>query len=96
MNQKIFSTLNSVSKICLCLYIETILLILTQGYVYAQSISLPIRMDDIEQVWSFIDIDLNEDKLGNTVLHRHAAAGHIDIIESLIGLRITETLKILK
>ncbi len=95
MHQKIFSTLNFVSKICLCLYIETILLILTQGYVYAQSISLPIRMDDIEEVWSFIDIDLNEiDKLGNTILHRHAATGHIDIIDSLIGLRITETMNI--
>ena len=71
------------------------LLILLQSKGHTQTISLPIQRDDIEQVWSFIDIDLNKvDKYGNTVLHTAASRGQIDIIESLIALQITQTMNI--
>ena len=72
-----------------------LLLILLQGKGYAQSISLPVQRGDIEQVWSFIDLDLDTvDKSGNTILHTTAAKGQIDVIESLIALNIIQTMNI--
>ena len=83
----------ALEKIRVNLLAGIVFLILFQGKGYAQSISLPVRRGDIEQVWSFIDLDLDEvDKWGNTFLHTAAAKGQANVIESLTALNIIQAL----